>query len=71
MQKSEGHVEFIDGYEYFQDDDRLYRADVARPLVAGKRQGRFVTAGSGIAFALQIARIAVAERKRMNPRSGR
>lgn len=56
MNKSKGHVEFIDGYEYFKSDGRLYRAQSSKPLVAGTRPGEFVTAGSGIKFALQMAR---------------
>jgi hypothetical protein len=57
LNKSKGHVEFIDGYEYFKVDARLYRARASKPLVAGKRPGEFVTAGSGINFALQMARL--------------
>lgn len=57
MNKSKGHVEFIGDYEYYNADGRLYRAKSDKPVVAGKRAGEFVTVGSGIPFALQMARL--------------
>lgn len=58
--RSKGHVEFIDGYEYYKlPDGRLFRAEVAKPIDAGgRRAGEFVTLGSGIEPALRFARLA-------------
>jgi hypothetical protein len=63
MNKSKGHVEFIDGYEYYKIDGLLYRAEIAKPVVDGKRPGQFVTTGSGIEFALRMARLAAGQRE--------
>ena len=59
MSKSKGHVEFIDGYEYYKlPDGRLFRAEITKPLDAGgRRPGQFVTLGRGIEIALRFARI--------------
>lgn len=57
MNKSKGHVEFIDGFEYFKADGKLYRAPIDKPLVDGKRPGEFLTTGNGIEFALRMARL--------------
>ena len=58
MQQSTGHVELIDGYEYFKIDERLFHADIAKPLVDGRRRGQFVTLGTGVEMALRMARMA-------------
>lgn len=58
--KSRGHVEFIDGFEYYTlPDGRLFRAETAKPISGdGRRVGQFVTVGSGIDLAMRLARIA-------------
>jgi hypothetical protein len=63
MNKSKGHVEFIDGYEYYKFDEQLFRAQTAKPLVDGKRPGQFVTLGSGIEMALRLARLTAGQRE--------
>jgi hypothetical protein len=58
MDNSKGHVEFIDGHEYYIVSDKLYRAKLTEPLGKdGRRPGDFVTLGSGVDWALRIARM--------------
>lgn len=60
MNKSKGHVETIDGFEYYRlADGRLFRAEVNKPIGSdGRRPGQFVTTGSGVELALRLARLA-------------
>jgi len=60
MKQSRGHVEFIDGFEYYKlPDGNLIRAKIAEPIASdGRRPGQFVTRGSGIPLALRFARVA-------------
>ena len=63
MQQSTGHVEFIDGYEYYKIDERLFRAEIANPLVDGRRRGQFVTLGTGVEIPLRMARVAAGQQE--------
>ena len=64
MKKSKGHIECIDGFEYFKVDGRLYRAPIDKPLENGKRAGQFVTTGSGVELALRLARLQAGKSER-------
>ena len=64
MNKSTGHVEFIDAFEYYKCDGLLYRAPIDKPLVDGMRPGQFVTMGNGIEFALRMARLQAGQAER-------
>ncbi len=57
MKESKGHIAFIGGYEYYRIDGCLFRAGIDKPIVDGRRPGQFVTAGSGVDFALRMARL--------------
>ena len=58
MQKSRGHLQFINGCEFYLHDGKLYRAKLTEPIGKdGRRAGEFVTLGSGIDWALRIARM--------------
>lgn len=63
VRPSTGHVETIDGYEYFRlPDGRLFRAKVSEPIGDdGRRVGQFVTLGSGVEMALRLARLAAGQ----------
>lgn len=61
MTKSKGHVEFIDGYEYYMSAGKLNRAAIDKPLRDGRHVGEFITSGSGVEFALRMARIQSAD----------
>ncbi len=62
MQKSKGHVEFIGDREFYMVDGQLFRAKIAKPLVGDRREGEFVTLGTGIEIALRLARLAAEKR---------
>jgi hypothetical protein len=61
MKQSKGHVEFIGSYEFYKlPDGRMFRAETSKPFLDdGRRVGQFWTLGSGIEFALRVARLAV------------
>ena len=63
--KSRGHVEFVGDDEFYKLDKQLFRAAVKQPIGQdGRRAGQFVTAGSGIEFALRMARLLAGQAER-------
>ena len=62
LKQSDGHVDFIGGYEFYEVEGQLFRAKTDTLVIDGRRPGQFVTLGSGKGIALKLARLAAGNR---------